>query len=120
MWYKRNEAQRRFSFFFSSTTLAGAFGGLLASGLGQMSGLRGYHGWRWIFIIEGLITCVVAIAFFWLLPDFPEDAAWLAEDERAYVKARLAADQGRSAAERKIGLSDVGRVFKDYKVFIGG
>lgn len=29
MWYKRSEAQRRFSFFFGSTSLAGAFGGLL-------------------------------------------------------------------------------------------
>ena len=50
-WYKRAEAQKRYSFFFSSTTLAGGFGGLLASAIGKMDGLRGYHGWRWIFII---------------------------------------------------------------------
>lgn len=48
MWYKRTESQRRYSFFFSSTTLAGAFGGLLASAIGKMSGMRGYEGWRWI------------------------------------------------------------------------
>jgi MFS family permease len=72
MWYKRSEAQRRYSFFFSSTTLAGAFGGLLASAIGKMSGMRGYAGWRWIFILEGVLTCVVAIMFFWVLPDFPE------------------------------------------------
>lgn len=35
MWYKRSEAQKRFSFFFSSTSLAGAFGGLLASAIGK-------------------------------------------------------------------------------------
>jgi MFS family permease len=35
MWYKRHEAQKRFSFFFSSTSLAGAFGGLLASAIGK-------------------------------------------------------------------------------------
>jgi hypothetical protein len=46
MWYRRHEAQRRYSFFFSSTTLAGAFGGLLASAIGKMDGLRGYRGWR--------------------------------------------------------------------------
>ena len=38
MWYRRPEAQKRFSFFFSSTTLAGAFGGLLASAIGKMNG----------------------------------------------------------------------------------
>ena len=120
MWYKRSEAQRRYSFFFSSTTLAGAFGGLLASAIGKMDGLRGYHGWRWIFILEGVLTSVVAIAFFFLIPSFPEDAKWLTQEEKDYVKARLQVDQGRSAAERKITLRDVGRVFKDYKVILGG
>ncbi len=120
MWYKRSEAQRRYSFFFSSTTLAGAFGGLLASAIGKMSGMRGYSGWRWIFILEGVLTAVVAIAFFFLIPSFPEDANWLTTEEREYVKARLQVDQGRSAAERKITLRDVGRVFKDYKVILGG
>ena len=51
MWYKRSEAQKRYTFFFSSTTLAGGFGGLLASAIGKMDGMRGYRGWRWIFII---------------------------------------------------------------------
>ena len=55
MWYVRREAQRRYSFFFSSTTLAGAFGGLLASAIGKMDGLRGYRAWRWIFILEGVL-----------------------------------------------------------------
>ncbi|KAG0645324.1 MFS transporter prlL [Hyphodiscus hymeniophilus] len=120
MWYKRSEAQRRYSFFFSSTTLAGAFGGLLASAIGKMDGLRGCSGWRWIFILEGVLTCVVALFFFFLIPSFPEDASWLTPEERSYVKARLQVDQGRSAAERKITLRDVGKVFKDYKVILGG
>jgi len=50
MWYKRSEAQKRYSFFFGSTSLAGAYGGLLASAIGKMDGMRGYHGWRRIFI----------------------------------------------------------------------
>jgi len=120
MWYKRSEAQRRYSFFFSSTTLAGAFGGLLASAIGKMDGMRGYHGWRWIFILEGCLTCIVAVIFFFFIPSFPEDAKWLTEEERNYIRARLQVDQGRSAAERKITLRDIGRVFKDYKVYIGG
>ena len=120
MWYKRSEAQKRYSFFFSSTTLAGAFGGLLAAAIGKMSGIRGYSGWRWIFILEGILTAMVAISFFFLIPAFPEDAKFLTQEEKDYVKARLQVDQGRSAAERKILLRDVGRVFKDYKIYLGG
>ncbi|KAF2652469.1 MFS general substrate transporter [Lophiostoma macrostomum CBS 122681] len=120
MWYRRHEAQRRYSFFFSSTTLAGAFGGLLASAIGKMDGLRGYQGWRWIFILEGTLTCVVSFFFFFLLPNFPEEVKWLAEDEREFVKARLQLDQGKSAAERPITIRDVGRVFRDPKIVVGG
>lgn len=120
MWYKRSEAQKRYSFFFSSTSLAGAFGGLLASAIGKMDYVRGYPAWRWIFILEGTLTCVVALLLFFLLPSFPEDARWLSGPERAFVKARLQADQGRSAAERQITLRDVGRVFRDVKIFLGG
>jgi MFS family permease len=120
MWYRRSEAQKRYTFFFSSTTLAGAFGGLLASAIGKMDGMRGYRGWRWIFILEGTLTCVVSVFFFFLLPNFPENSKWLSESERDYVQARLRADQGRSAAERKIAAKDVVNVFKDVKVFIGG
>lgn len=113
MWYKRSEAQKRFSFFFSSTTLAGAFGGLLASGIGEMDGVRGYRGWRWIFIIEGAITCVFAIVWFFCIPDFPEDVKWMNEEERAFIKAKLEADSGNSAHHIQIGFKDVVKVFKD-------
>ncbi|KAI4146188.1 MAG: hypothetical protein LQ341_002157 [Variospora aurantia] len=114
------EAQRRYTFFFSSTSLAGAFGGLLASAIGKMHRMRGYLGWRWIFILEGVLTCVVAFIFYFIIPDFPEEAKWLSEEERTYVQNRLRKDQGRSAAERSIGTRDVINVFKDYKIFIGG
>lgn len=40
MWYKRSEAQKRFTFFFCSTSLAGAFGGLLASAIGKSESLQ--------------------------------------------------------------------------------
>ncbi|KAG6001095.1 hypothetical protein E4U21_004695 [Claviceps maximensis] len=121
MWYRRHEAQRRYSFFFSSTTLAGAFGGLLAAAIGKMSGQRGYSGWRWIFIIEGSFTVLASFFFFFLLPNFPEQASWLRDDERRYVAAKLRLDQGQDAGlERSVTLADVGRVLSDYKVLVGG
>ena len=120
MWYRRHEAQKRYSFFFNSTTLAGAFGGLLAAAIGNMSGLRGYNGWRWIFIIEGGVTVFVSFFFFFLLPNFPEEVKWLSKDEKEFVAARLRLDQGRSAVERPIKLRDIANVFKDYKVIVAG
>ncbi|EQL00814.1 major facilitator superfamily transporter [Ophiocordyceps sinensis CO18] len=120
MWYRRHEAQKRYSFFFNSTTLAGAFGGLLAAAIGTMGGLGGYSGWRWIFIVEGAITVLASLFFFFLLPDFPEDSAWLSADEKEYVAARLRLDQGGAGPERSVSLRDVVEVLSDYRVLLGG
>lgn len=54
MWYKRTEVLYRVALFFSAASLAGAFGGILAYGIGFMKGIGGYNGWRWIFIIVHL------------------------------------------------------------------
>lgn len=36
--------------------------------LAVVDGVRGYSGWRWIFIIEGCITVVICIAFLFVFP----------------------------------------------------
>lgn len=64
----------------------------------QMGGLQNLSGWRWIFIIEGLITCLLGIGGYWLLVDFPDSkrASWnfLNEKERSFIVARVQADRG--------------------------
>jgi hypothetical protein len=44
---------------------------------------------RWIFILEGILTVVVAVLAFFTLYDFPETAGFLTEEERAFVVFRL-------------------------------
>lgn len=89
MWYCRHELQIRQALFFSAASAAGAFSGLLAFAIAKMDGVGGLAGWRWIFILEGLATVIVAIFSFWTLFDFPETASFLTQDEREYVMSRL-------------------------------
>ncbi|KAL6711646.1 hypothetical protein ACN47E_004580 [Coniothyrium glycines] len=89
MWYCRHEAQFRQALFFSAASVAGAFSGLLAFGIAKMDGVGGLEGWRWIFILEGMLTVVVAVFAFFALHDFPETASFLNEEERAFVVYRL-------------------------------
>lgn len=70
----------------------------------------------WDGDIEGALTCLVSLLFYFVIVDFPEEAKFLTEEERAFVKARLQADVGESAREEKITLKDVLNVFKDCKL----
>ena len=47
-----------------------------------MDGTRGLSAWRWLFIIEGAATVVVAMACFFVLPNFPRTTKWLTDEER--------------------------------------
>ncbi len=68
-WYKREEIQLRTALFFSAASIAGAFSGLLAFGIGKMNGVGGLHGWQWIFILEGRLALEV-IVYEWLLTGY--------------------------------------------------
>jgi len=118
MYYKRYELQKRLSLFFSASILAGAVSGLLAYGLGKMAGVGGYNGWRWIFIIEGLMTIVVGIASKWLIVDWPETAKFLNDEERALLVARLTLDAGEAQMNR-LDKKAAKRIFSDWKIYCG-
>lgn len=89
MYYKKQEIMVREAIFFSAASMAGAFSGLLAAAISKMDGVGGYEGWRWIFILEGLLTFVVAIISFKIFPDYPEKASFLSEDERNFIVHRV-------------------------------
>ncbi|KAI1801801.1 MFS general substrate transporter [Daldinia bambusicola] len=100
MWYKRRERQYRISLFFSAASLAGAFGGILAYGIGRMRGIVWENGWRWIFILEGILTVIVAAAAYGFIHNYPDTSKFLNEDERKFIHQRLAADSDSTHDER--------------------
>ncbi|KAI5362351.1 putative major facilitator superfamily, MFS transporter superfamily [Septoria linicola] len=107
----------RVALFFAMASLAGAFGGILAYGIGHMRGVGGYNGWRWIFILEGLLTCIVAVGAYWFVADWPSKAKFVTEDEREYITARLKADSDATQNEG-FTWSNVLLAFKDPKVWL--
>ncbi|KAF2431642.1 MFS general substrate transporter [Tothia fuscella] len=119
MWYKRRERQYRIALFFSAASLAGAFGGILAFGIAKMKGVGGYNGWRWIFIIEGLLTIVIAIAGYWFIHNYPDTAKFLNPKERAFIQARLASDSDATRNEA-FTWANVSNALKDPKCWLYG
>ncbi|KAK0935149.1 hypothetical protein LTR29_013249 [Friedmanniomyces endolithicus] len=118
MYYKRYENQWRFNIFFSGSILAGSFSGLLAYAIAHMDGVAGYAGWRWIFILEGLVTAIVAIAAKWFIVDWPETATFLTNEEKRLLIARLSADVA-DAKMNRLDKPAVKRIFSDWKMYLG-
>lgn len=121
-WYPRKKFGLRAAIFFSAATVSGAFGGLLSVGLskiraGEYSGTD--DGWRWIFIVIGLLTSVAGILSFWICPDFPDTARFLNEQEKAWVIATLQQDQQASAAGEAFSWRNVFKAIFDFKSVIG-
>ncbi|KAJ5996276.1 hypothetical protein N7522_007936 [Penicillium canescens] len=102
-WYPRYELQKRNATFYLIGSTASGFGGILAYGLMQMDGIAGKSGWEWIFIIEGLLTCVLGIGSYIFLVDFPEQSpkSWkfLNETEASFVIAQIENDRADAIVE---------------------
>ncbi|KAK7218401.1 hypothetical protein V2G26_006404 [Clonostachys chloroleuca] len=118
-WYKRSEFGVRAAIFFSAAAIAGSFGGLLAAAIQTMNGVANYAGWRWIFIIEGGITIVIGIVSYWMVHDFPDEAKFLNEDDRARVLLRLKEDKQSSAEHEDFKIDFLWAALKDWKMYVG-
>ncbi|OAA37859.1 Major facilitator superfamily domain, general substrate transporter [Metarhizium rileyi] len=88
--YTRGELAVRIGIFYSAASLSGAFGGLLARGLSAIGPRGGLEGWRWILIIEGLITFLAGLVAFVGLPNNVAAASYLTPEERCWAMRRLA------------------------------
>ena len=94
------------------------FGGLLASAIANMDGVRGYSSWRWVFILEGIATMVIGVCAYFFVADFPIDVSWLSAQEKEFVIAR-ARTEDRAESDSPITVRKVVSFFSDAKNIIG-
>lgn len=104
-WYTRRELSVRMALLYAGSILSNAFAGLISAAiLGSMEGVHGIRAWRWLFIIEGVITVGVGLLMMMLLPDFPHNTTtFFSKEEREIAVQRLTEDTGESDIEGEMG-----------------
>lgn len=117
-FYTKQELALRVGYLFVSAAIAGALGGLLAYGIGQMDGISGYKGWRWIFIIEGLPSIVLGVVAFFFLPNDIDHAYFLTPEEKKLANERHFRHYGFTESAQKFSKKDMLAAFKDWKVWM--
>ncbi|KAM0665104.1 hypothetical protein ACQRIU_006257 [Beauveria bassiana] len=92
-WYKRYETHRRIAIWYTLAGIIAGFAGVISYGCSKLEGLGGLRGWRWIFIVPGLITIACVLLVYFFASEFPENAKWLNPDELNLVRERLQQDR---------------------------
>jgi ACS family pantothenate transporter-like MFS transporter len=118
-WYKPSELAKRACIFHATSAAASMFSGYLQAGVYKgMNGLHGLPGWKWLFIMDGVISLPIACAGFFLIPDLPENsrAFYLRKDQIELAVKRMD-DVGR-APRSKLGWSAWKRIFGRWHVYL--
>ncbi|KAK5064778.1 hypothetical protein LTR84_000612 [Exophiala bonariae] len=114
--YKKEERGTRMVMVYSWSAIASAFGGLLAYGLTQINGPGEFQGWRWLFIVEGILTLCIIPVFLWLFPKDILDAWFLTPEEKELMRLRYIQNPSWGIDE-KFTWGETLKVFKDLKFY---
>lgn len=92
-WFPARARGRAMGLFYFGAPLAFIFGSPLSGLLLELDGLAGWHGWQWLFLVEGLLATAVGVWAYFYLDNRPADAAWLSRDEQRTLQAALDAEE---------------------------
>lgn len=98
-WYRSDEYGKPIMWMFAFQNFSGIIGSLLTYGISYMNGLAGLSAWRWVFLLEGIVTILFSAAIYLILPDYPKSprsARWLTPDEQEYIELRLSENAPRT------------------------
>lgn len=115
-WFGREQRARANGYFLIAVCVANIVGAPLSGALLGLDGAMGWHGWQWMFILEGIPAVLLAFVVFKRLPNKPADADWLTAEQAAQLTARLEAEQADGAAAT--GGHDFRAVLRDKMIFL--
>ncbi|KAI1186765.1 MFS general substrate transporter [Nemania serpens] len=98
-FYTSRELPIRLSYFWTTLSATGIVTSLLAFALLHLRGVSGWAGWRWLFLIEGIITFAVGVSSFFMMPASAVQTktwfrpnGWFTDREVAIVVNRILRD----------------------------
>jgi MFS transporter, ACS family, tartrate transporter len=113
-WFPARERAKAVGFFMSAIAISYAIGAPISGGvMSALGGVGGLSDWQWLFIVEAVPALIAGFAVWRFLPDGPEHAGWLEDDERAWLAQRL---EGEEEMRLRRERHTLGEVFKDRRV----
>ena len=102
-WFPQAHRARAMGYFYFGAPLAFIFGSPLSGLLLELNGVAGWHGWQWLFAVEGLLAVAVGVWAYFYLDNCPADARWLSADERRLLQETLDREEhAKGAASHRL------------------
>ncbi|WVQ84672.1 hypothetical protein IAT38_006827 [Cryptococcus sp. DSM 104549] len=101
-FYPKRQMALRTSILYSGSQIGNAFGGLFALAILELDGAHGLKGWRWLFIVEGILTVGLATIFAFIIPNTPKSIRWLTAQEKDQLQYRLEVDRASKDATSEV------------------
>lgn len=112
--------------FWGVQSLASSVSGLISYGVFRLAGVGGLYGWKWLFLIDGVLTQVVGLVAFFYLPVSPANTSgfifgkkgWFTERERKIAVTRLIRDdQSKTDQYKTVNWNDIKLTLVDTKLW---
>ncbi|KAK7448464.1 hypothetical protein VKT23_013726 [Stygiomarasmius scandens] len=119
-WYTPTELAKRMGFYHSCQAIGGMMANALQTAMHEgMDGVRGMAGWRWMFIINAIVTVTFAFVGFFFIPDYPNKpnpfAFWFTKADAQLAMARLA--RNNRAEPSPVNWASAKRTFTNWVVY---
>jgi MFS family permease len=108
-WYTKHESPLRMGIWHAGNIISNVFSGLLSAGiLTTMDGIADMRAWQWFLLLEGIVSILVAIGGFWLLPNFPDSTGtyFMSEEESEMAQYRALVSAGGQSEDDEGGMWD--------------
>lgn len=118
-YYEKRESLKRYSAIYSISCVGGIVGTSIAFSIDKhLAGHKGLESWRWLLIIEGAISMFSSLILFFTIPDFPENARFIDDDETTFLLKKLEMYQGKSGFDLNVTPSEFLHMALDPVVFL--
>ena len=102
-WFPTVHRGRIIAGFMTAIPISIAIGAPVSTTLLELNGLLGLAGWKWMYLCEAVPAVLLGVFVLFYLTDRPEQANWLAPDEKAWLAGELARERREVESVRTYG-----------------
>jgi D-galactonate transporter len=121
-WFPQREQARALALFIAANPVTNILGAPVSGLILDHVHWLGVSSWRWLLILEGIPAIVFGFLTYFLLPNRPEEAKFLATDEKEWIRAELQREEQQKLERRQYSVLQAlasGRVWHLVLIYFG-